>query len=82
MTEGLQGNTVTCDNFFTSYALAEELLKRKTALVGTIRMNKPELPPQLLQTKQRALLSSLFAFKKDAHSGVLCTQMWGEYATP
>lgn len=69
MTEGLQGNTVTCDNFFTSYGLAEELLKRKMALVGTIRRNKPELPPQLLQIKHRALLSSLFAFTK-THTAV------------
>uniref|UniRef100_UPI003AAEECD7 piggyBac transposable element-derived protein 4-like n=1 Tax=Centroberyx gerrardi TaxID=166262 RepID=UPI003AAEECD7 len=64
LTEGLQGNTVTCDNFFTSYALAEELLRRKVALVGTIRKNRPELPPQLLRTKQRAPRSSLFAFTK------------------
>ncbi len=67
--EVLQGNTVTCEKNFTSYALAEELLKRKTALVCTNRMNKPELPPQLQQTKQRALLSSLFAFKK-THTAV------------
>uniref|UniRef100_UPI003AB0FFAC piggyBac transposable element-derived protein 4-like n=1 Tax=Centroberyx gerrardi TaxID=166262 RepID=UPI003AB0FFAC len=64
MTEGLRGNTVTCDNFFTSYALAEELLRRKMAVVGTIRKTKPELPPQLLQTRQRAPQSSLFAFTK------------------
>lgn len=64
MTEGLQGKTVTCDSFFTSYALAEELLKKKMTLVGAIRKNKPELPPQLLQTKQRAPRSSLFAFTK------------------
>lgn len=69
MTEGLQGNTVTCDDFFTSYGLAEELLKRKMALVGTIRRNKPELPPKLLQIKHGALLSSLFAFTK-THTAV------------
>ncbi|XP_013771429.1 piggyBac transposable element-derived protein 4-like [Pundamilia nyererei] len=62
LTEGLQGNVVTCDNFFTSFALAEELLKRKVALVGTIRKNKPELPPRLLQTRGRAVLLSAFAF--------------------
>lgn len=62
LTEGLQGNVVTCANFFTSFALAEELLKRKVALVGTIRKNKPELPPRLLQTSGRAVLSSAFAF--------------------
>lgn len=69
MTEGLQGNTVTCDNFFTSYSLAEELLKRKVALVGTIRKNKPELPPILLQVRQRALFSSIFAFTR-THTAV------------
>lgn len=66
LTEGLQGHTVTCDNFFTSFALAEELLRRKLALVGTIRKNKPELPPQLLQLRQREILSSVFAFTKTA----------------
>ncbi|XP_039866148.1 piggyBac transposable element-derived protein 4-like [Simochromis diagramma] len=62
MTEGLQGHVVTCDNFFTSCALADELLKRKMALVGTIRQNKPELPPHLLQAKKREIFSSIFAF--------------------
>uniref|UniRef100_A0AAZ1Y4A3 PiggyBac transposable element-derived protein domain-containing protein n=1 Tax=Oreochromis aureus TaxID=47969 RepID=A0AAZ1Y4A3_OREAU len=62
LTEGLQGNVVTCDNFFTSFALAEELLRRKLALVGTIRKNKPELPPRLLQTRGTAVFSSAFAF--------------------
>ncbi|KAJ8358228.1 hypothetical protein AAFF_G00021470 [Aldrovandia affinis] len=67
LTEELQGygHTVSCDNFFTSYALAEELLRRKMALVGTIRRNKPNL----LQTRQRAILSSVFAFTK-THTAV------------
>ncbi|XP_034089798.1 piggyBac transposable element-derived protein 3-like isoform X2 [Gymnodraco acuticeps] len=64
MTEGLQGHIITCDNVFTSFALAEELLRRKLALVGTIRPNKPELPPILLQARARAILSSTFAFPK------------------
>lgn len=62
MTEGLHGNTITCDNFFTSYALGQELLKRKLTMVGTVRRNKPELPPALLETRERARFSSLFAF--------------------
>ena len=62
MTEGLQVNTVTCDIFFTSYAPAEELLRRKVALGGTVRKNKPVLPPQLLQMRNKAVLSSVFAF--------------------
>ncbi len=69
MTEGLKGNTVTCDNFFTTYALAEELLKRKMTLVGTIRRNRPELPPRLLRIKEREVRSSLFAFTK-THTAV------------
>nr|XP_024661509.1 piggyBac transposable element-derived protein 4-like [Maylandia zebra] len=61
LTEGLQGHSVTCDNFFTSFPLSEELLRRKNTLVGTIRKNKPELPPQLLQTRGRGVFS-VFAF--------------------
>ncbi|KAJ7993964.1 hypothetical protein DPEC_G00260590 [Dallia pectoralis] len=64
LTEGLpRDHTVTCDNFFTSYKLAQRLLAdRGLALVGTVRKNKPELPPALLATKTRRVLSSAFAF--------------------
>lgn len=48
--------------FFTSFELAEELLKSKIALVGTIRQNKPEIPPVLRQTKGRPIYTSTFAF--------------------
>ncbi len=67
LTTGLQGHTVTCDNFFTSYALGQELLKKKLTMVGTVRKNKPELPPALLTTRDRAALSSIFAFT-ETHS--------------
>ncbi|XP_067248688.1 piggyBac transposable element-derived protein 4-like [Chanodichthys erythropterus] len=67
LTTGLQGHTVTCDNFFTSYALGQELLKRKMTMVGTVRRNKPELPSALLTTRDRAVHSSLFAFT-ETHS--------------
>ena len=36
VTEGLQGKTITCDNFFTSHVLGLELLKRKMYMVGTV----------------------------------------------
>ncbi|KAJ8001201.1 hypothetical protein DPEC_G00190420 [Dallia pectoralis] len=64
LTEGLpRDHMVTCDNFFTSYELAQRLLAdRGLALVGTVRKNKPELPPVLLVTKSRRVLSSAFAF--------------------
>ncbi|XP_051765775.1 piggyBac transposable element-derived protein 4 isoform X4 [Ctenopharyngodon idella] len=67
MTSGLQGHTITCDNFFTSYALGEELLQRKMSMIGTVRSNKPELPPALLSVKDRPRLSSKFAFT-DTHA--------------
>lgn len=62
MAEGLNGHNITCDNFFTSYALGEELLKRKVTMLGTVRKNKPELPTELLVMKNTAVTSSMFAF--------------------
>ncbi|CAJ1051903.1 piggyBac transposable element-derived protein 4-like [Xyrichtys novacula] len=63
--EDITGITVTCDNFFTSYQLGQELLKKKITMVGKIRNNKPELPPQLLRVDDRDVLSSVFAFTKN-----------------
>ncbi|KAI4886808.1 hypothetical protein NFI96_022436 [Prochilodus magdalenae] len=57
MTTGLQGHNITCDNFFTSYDLVQEL-----TMVGTVKKNKPELPAAMLQVKDRAPLSSKFVF--------------------
>ncbi|XP_011484738.2 piggyBac transposable element-derived protein 4 [Oryzias latipes] len=62
LTRGLEHRNVTCDNFFTSYALATELLKRNITLLGTIKSNKPELPPELASARGREALSSRFAF--------------------
>jgi hypothetical protein len=42
-----RGYNVTTDNFFTSRDLAETLLQKRTSLVGTVRMNRRELPPSL-----------------------------------
>ncbi|XP_068435159.1 piggyBac transposable element-derived protein 4-like [Clinocottus analis] len=62
MTTGLEGHNITCDHFFTSYDLGQELLRRKLTMVGTVKKNKPELPAEILQEKDRAPLSSKFAF--------------------
>ncbi|XP_051566193.1 piggyBac transposable element-derived protein 4-like isoform X2 [Myxocyprinus asiaticus] len=62
VTDGLRGHNVTCDNFFTSYELSQQLLKRKITMVGTVRKNKPELHPALLATRGREAFSSKFAF--------------------
>ena len=51
------------DNFFTSYELRHQLLKRKINMVGPVGKNKPELPPALLTPNDREIFSSKFAFK-------------------
>lgn len=63
LTYGLTGHNLTCDNFFTSYKLAQLLLKRKITMVGTIRKNKPELPKAMLCNED--LHSSAFYFTAD-----------------
>ncbi|XP_060792618.1 piggyBac transposable element-derived protein 4-like [Neoarius graeffei] len=65
MAQGLSGHNITCDNFFTSHQLGQELLKRKLTMLGTVRKNKTELPPQLLKTEERPVQSSKFAFTAD-----------------
>ncbi|XP_071029739.1 piggyBac transposable element-derived protein 4-like [Oncorhynchus clarkii lewisi] len=66
LTTGLSGRNVTCDNFFTSYDLGQWLLERNLTMVGTVRKNKAELPPALLQSRGRQVLSSRFAFTPTA----------------
>ena len=51
--------------FFTSFPLADELQKRRMALVGTLRSNKPELPLQLLNVRHSEVLYSVFAFTRN-----------------
>ncbi|GBP13516.1 hypothetical protein EVAR_6870_1 [Eumeta japonica] len=53
---------VTMDNWFTSVPLALELLQApyKCTIVGTLRANKREIPPELLQIKERPIGSSVF----------------------
>ncbi|XP_064867035.1 piggyBac transposable element-derived protein 4-like [Oncorhynchus nerka] len=62
LTTGRSGRNVTCDNFFTSYDLGQRLLERNLTMVGTVRKNKAELPPALLESRGRQVLSSRFAF--------------------
>ena len=48
-----RGRNITLDNFFTSKALGDRLLKEKTTIVGTIRQNRREIPPKAKSTSGR-----------------------------
>lgn len=60
-----KNRNLTCDNWYTSYPLAKELLKDKVTLVGTLKKNKRELPIDFLPNKTRPERSSTFGFQKD-----------------
>ncbi|XP_071054434.1 piggyBac transposable element-derived protein 4-like [Onthophagus taurus] len=59
------GRNITTDNFFTDLTLAEERLKEKLTLIGTMRKNRKDLPKSLLDIKSRAVYSSDFLFTRD-----------------
>ena len=56
---------ITCDRYFTSVDLFEELFQDKLIAVGTVMPNIKHLPLQLLpkQARGREIGSSVFAFK-------------------
>lgn len=68
LTEDIQGTNrnITVDNWFTSCELAKELMKVNLTLVGTMRKNKADIPPQLLQTKGKNVSSSEFVFNESS----------------
>lgn len=54
---------VTTDNWFTSVSLVQDLYDNcGMTLVGTIRANKKEVPPEMKDTSSRELGSSAFLF--------------------
>ena len=54
-----KGYNVTCDNFFTSKNICDYLLKNKTSLLGTIRVNRRELPQNLKEIMQSCKLHNI-----------------------
>lgn len=58
---------VTMDNWFTSIDLAKTMLgdPYKLTIIGTVRKNKKEIPPELLDVKSRKPTTSMFCFDKD-----------------
>lgn len=63
--EGTNRN-ITTDNWFTSIPLLRNLfVEKKLTLVGTMRKNKREIPPEFLPHKKREENSSIFGFQKN-----------------
>jgi len=55
---------VTTDNWYTNIPLLHYLLEKKTTLLGTMKKNKREIPPEFLPTKARQPGESMFGFQK------------------
>ena len=53
---------VTADNFFMSVELVKKLYILKLLANGTVRKNKPFIPPEFLLVKKEPVFSSIFAF--------------------
>ncbi|XP_014478707.1 PREDICTED: piggyBac transposable element-derived protein 4-like [Dinoponera quadriceps] len=43
---------VTVDNWFMSYELAQEMQERRLTVVGSLRKDKPQIPPMMLKIRQ------------------------------
>ena len=53
---------LTTDNYYTSVPLADYLLENKIKLIGTLKKNKHEIPPEFLPHKTKEIQTSLFGF--------------------
>lgn len=56
------GRTITVDNFFTSIHLAQNLWSNGLKIVGTLRVNKREIPIEFKPNKEREVFSSIYGF--------------------
>ena len=65
-------NNITCDNFFTSLDLGRKLLKERLTLVGTIRKNRKELPPEFVTAKKKDAKTTLYGFQAEAMVASYC----------
>lgn len=57
------GRNITCDNYFTDYDLAMNLLHQQLTLVGTVKKNKRFIPIEFQPKRGRAENSSIFGFQ-------------------
>lgn len=59
---------ITMDNWFTNIPLSNKLTEApfKLTVVGTLRKNKPQIPPQLLDIKSRPCKTTMAVFTKNS----------------
>lgn len=57
------GRNVVMDNYFTTLPLADGLMKWNLSLTGTLKKNKAYIPKEMLPSKERPPLSTLFGFR-------------------
>lgn len=62
--EGSNRN-ITTDNWYTSIELLEQMKKKKLTVVGTLRKNQREIPPEFLPSRNRSVDTTVFGFTKD-----------------
>ena len=54
------------DNFSTSYELAQECYAHGSRMVGTVKKNKPFIPPEFQANRRREVGSNLFGFRQSS----------------
>lgn len=57
--------TITTDNYFTSFPLAQSLLSNGLKLVGTLKKNKTCVPVEFLPDRKKEEGSTMFGFQRD-----------------
>lgn len=62
--EGSNRN-ITADNWFCSVELVDVLKDKKLSLVGTLKKNKKEIPPEFKPNRRRDIGTSVFGFTKN-----------------
>ena len=72
------GRNITMDNWFTSYRLADTLLAKQTTIVGTLRSNRREIPPQAKKIEGRHKGDSVHFYNNDK---TLCS-FWDKKNVP
>lgn len=67
LVEPIKGSkrNITTDNYYTSYTLAKDLLEKGLTLLGTMKKNKREIPPEFQANKTREIKSTLSGFQYD-----------------